>query len=89
MALRHKSVHSSKKRARQWILLSYYRYTGNREPANADPVSHYNHTDSVADLQQNRGEKQIWDGLMYRRHILSKIILISTSISLRLNVIIR
>lgn len=89
MALRLKSVHSSKKRARQWILPSYYRYTGNREPANTDPVSHYNHTDSVADLQQNRGEKQIWDVLMYRRHILPKIILICTSISVTLNVIIR
>lgn len=64
MALRHKSVHSSKKRAKQWILPSYYGYAGDREPANTDPVSHYNHTDSV-DLRQNRGGTQIWDGLMY------------------------
>lgn len=59
MALRHKSVHSSKKRARQWILPSYYGYVGDRKPANTDPVSHFNHTDSVVDLQQNKGETNI------------------------------
>lgn len=84
MALRHNSVHSSKKRARQWILPSYYGYAGHREPANTDPVSHFNHTDSVADLQQIRGETQIWDVLMYWKCVL--IILNSTSTSWRLNV---
>lgn len=47
----------------------YYGYTGGRKPASIDPISYYSHTDSVADLQQSRGKTQIWDALMYRRHM--------------------
>lgn len=69
MLLRHKSVHSSKKTARQWISPVIMGILGGHKPTNIDPISYYSHTDSVADLQQSRGKTQIWEALMYRRHM--------------------